>query len=359
MKRNNEMENDKQLVTYSVTDAAIAAMEAHSLQLKVYGVDDKENYKLVNTARLEVRRHRLDVEKMRKAQKKKATDWGKAIDAEAKRITDKLEAIESYLMSQQKIVDDYEAQKKKQAEEAKALLIRQRKDAIAPYIKIPVADNFLAAMDTESFDVFLGEAIEAHEQREKERQELEQLRADALAAEREKKAQEHLAAQAAKKDPETTDLRAAISTKLPPHAFPPEAKLTTPTNIEKPKTLAPPPQMAVSVAVDKKASIDTDTELAKAKARISQLELMLREATDQLIDAGIVQPKEGRVSTFELWSNVFALCLKPQIVGPLRLGQPSPILNVIEALDKRITGGILVGQQRKVVGNTNGESAQC
>ena len=90
---------------YNVSDAAIAEMSEMYLPLKVSGLDDKEGYEKVRAARLNVKTKRCEVEKKREELKHESLEYGRAVDAEAKRLTALLAPIEKHLTEQQDIID--------------------------------------------------------------------------------------------------------------------------------------------------------------------------------------------------------------------------------------------------------------
>jgi len=106
----------KEVITYNITDSAITEMESNYMSLKVSGVDDKDGFKKVCEARKDVRKHRMDVETVRKGLKADSLAWGRKVDSEAKRITEKLIPMETYLKTQEDIVK----KEKKRIEEEKA-----------------------------------------------------------------------------------------------------------------------------------------------------------------------------------------------------------------------------------------------
>lgn len=95
-----------ELKKYNVTDASIAELSERCLALKVSGIDDKEGYEVVKTARIGVKNRRVEVEKKRKELKADSVAFGKAVDGEAKRIFALIAPIEDHLIAQEKIVED-------------------------------------------------------------------------------------------------------------------------------------------------------------------------------------------------------------------------------------------------------------
>lgn len=109
------MNHMNDLISYSVTDAAIAQMREKFLEYRVKDFDDKAGYEQCKTARLLVKAKRVEVEKRRVELKADALAFGRAVDAEAKRITNDLSQIETHLQTQQDIIDN---EKKRIIEEA-------------------------------------------------------------------------------------------------------------------------------------------------------------------------------------------------------------------------------------------------
>jgi chromosome segregation ATPase len=92
------MENqNRSLERFNVTDAAIAAMREKYMPLTIAGLDDACGLQAVHAARMVVKSHRVQVEKVRKDLKADALEYGRKVDAEAKRITAMLEPIETHL----------------------------------------------------------------------------------------------------------------------------------------------------------------------------------------------------------------------------------------------------------------------
>lgn len=96
------------LKKYIVDEAAIATLSEECLALKVTSVVDKEGYKIVKQAYAGVRSKIIEVETVRKAEKKESLDFGRAIDARAKTLTELLSPIKEHLLEQKTIVDDEE-----------------------------------------------------------------------------------------------------------------------------------------------------------------------------------------------------------------------------------------------------------
>lgn len=118
------------LKEYNITDAAIEKLKADYMKISVKDVNDKEGYDLAHTARMDIKSRRVDVEKKRKKLKEDALEYGRAVDKEAKRITSLLEPIETYLESQEKIIDDEKARIKAEIEAKEAKRVQVRIDRL-------------------------------------------------------------------------------------------------------------------------------------------------------------------------------------------------------------------------------------
>jgi len=137
---------DARLDKFGRPDTAIAKMAEEYMPLVINGVADIKGFKAVHDARMIVRNKRVEVEKVRKALKADALEYGRKVDGEAKRITALLEPIESHLDEQETA---YNAEKerirnaellrlqeeKRKAEEAEAARIRAEQEAEAARIK--------------------------------------------------------------------------------------------------------------------------------------------------------------------------------------------------------------------------------
>lgn len=108
----------RELKRFSVSDSAIAKMAEDYLPLKINGVDDANGLKTVHKARMVVKGLRVEVEKTRKFLKEDSVKYGRAVDAEARRITALLEPIESHLEREEEAVVIAKERARKAEEEA-------------------------------------------------------------------------------------------------------------------------------------------------------------------------------------------------------------------------------------------------
>ena len=95
-------------VKYNITDQAINQLRSKYESLEI---TDKDSYREVVTAISDVRKRRTSVETRRKELKAKSLDYGRRVDAEAKRITMLLEEIEEPL-KEKRIAEDLRESKR-------------------------------------------------------------------------------------------------------------------------------------------------------------------------------------------------------------------------------------------------------
>jgi hypothetical protein len=98
----------QQLRQFALTNAAIAECRAAYMPLTIAGVNDAEGFKRVHTARIVIKNYRVDVEKVRKTLKADSLEYGRKVDAEARRIVSLLDPIEAHLTHEESV---YEAAK--------------------------------------------------------------------------------------------------------------------------------------------------------------------------------------------------------------------------------------------------------
>lgn len=185
-----------ELQKFNVTDAAIAEMKDSFMPLKINGIDDKEGYKKVKEARIIVKNKRIEVEKRRKELKEDSLKYGRAVDAEAKRITGLLVPIEYYLQHQEDVIE----QEKDRIRMEKLNRIRERINALAEYgERVDVA--ILEEMPDEIYAIKLASAKAAYEKEvERKRLEDEERQRVANAQEAERKRLEQVAKEQAEKE---------------------------------------------------------------------------------------------------------------------------------------------------------------
>lgn len=122
-----------QVIDYPVTDKAIADLRA---QYKDLVVTNNSEWKAVSSALSVVRGLRVSVEKRRKELKADALEYGRKVDAEAKRITTLIEEIEDPLAAQKQAYEEEKErirQEKEQIERDRVANIVKRINTIREY----------------------------------------------------------------------------------------------------------------------------------------------------------------------------------------------------------------------------------
>jgi hypothetical protein len=174
------------VVSYPIADDIIEGLAAEYLPLTILGPEDKSGFEAVHSARMNVKKARVQVEKTRVKLKANALEFGRQVDAEAKRLTALIAPIESHLQSEE---DGYHAEIEaiKEAEE------RKRREALEDRLRALAACGVMTlsttveAMTEEQFNHFLhGKQAEkkAHDEQLAREAEEKRKREEAEAAER-------------------------------------------------------------------------------------------------------------------------------------------------------------------------------
>lgn len=172
--------------SFSIQDSAIDEMEREYMVLAVDDPSDKQQIAVVRKARLSVREARIAVEKRRKELKEDALRYGQAVDAEARRIKERLEPIESHLQFHEDAAKREAERIAKEKEAKRQAMIRERLSLLSAAEYQTTAEDAESMTDAE-FDALLAEKqLEKREREEKAALEAEQRRIEAerLAAER-------------------------------------------------------------------------------------------------------------------------------------------------------------------------------
>jgi hypothetical protein len=89
------------LEAFRLQDTAIAQLSQEFMPMTVLNAEDKEGFERVHRARMLVKKHRTQVELVRKGLNQDALAWQKKVNSEAKRITALLEPIEQHLIDEE------------------------------------------------------------------------------------------------------------------------------------------------------------------------------------------------------------------------------------------------------------------
>jgi hypothetical protein len=176
------MENMEGLITYDITEGAIAKLQADCMGLKVRDFNDKEGFELCRKARIDVKAKRVAVEKRRKELKEESLKFGRMVDSRANELKSKLVEIETHLQAQEDVVLKELERRKAEEERKKKERIEARAAELAKYgASVPFAA--LETMPDEKFSELLAAEKSRFEKQEEERR-IERERLAALEAER-------------------------------------------------------------------------------------------------------------------------------------------------------------------------------
>ncbi|AMV34377.1 hypothetical protein VN12_19790 [Pirellula sp. SH-Sr6A] len=157
-------------VLYRVSDAKIDEIRAEFTGIKIL---DSKDYERCTKAIAVCRTLRTDVEKCRKELKEDALEYGRRVDAEAKRLTKRLEEIEEPLKAEKSRVDEEKERVKREAEEAKRKKIDARLELLAS-VNSRINPMVVSDWSDEEFDSHFAAAKQAWEEAKRlEQQEAE------------------------------------------------------------------------------------------------------------------------------------------------------------------------------------------
>src|SRR6202008_4390419 len=140
--------------------------------LIISGIEDKEGYKAVDTARKDVKAIRVGVEKYCKNLRDEATKFSKSVIAEENKIVSSIEEIESSLQAKTDAIDAEKEKIRLEKENAEKARIQARVDALKQYNVIPDAIYIMSISD-EIFEQELEKAKTEFETEQKRHAEIE------------------------------------------------------------------------------------------------------------------------------------------------------------------------------------------
>jgi len=173
-KRMEIQEIRNELVKYSATDAAIAEMSKNYLALTIKDINDQEEYKLVHSARMDVKSKRVAVKKRGEELREDANIFRNAVIDEVKRITALLSPIEDHLQDEENRIEEEKERVKREAAEKLTAILRERAnvlgalgcqyyDEIYSYGELKVPLSLLKVCTDEQFATFVSAITEAIE----------------------------------------------------------------------------------------------------------------------------------------------------------------------------------------------------
>lgn len=189
---------------YSLPDAAIAELKEKYSGITFTSLEDKKTVKLIESAYQEVKKYRTGIENKRKELKKEYLETGRAIDGEAKRLTELLLEIEDPLAEQYALIKEAkEAEKIRKAQEKKAVLLKRVETLEGDGLEF---DGNFYSLGNISLDIATIEQLpqEAYENLltrvSEEKTRLEKEEQERIRAEQEKAEQERLEAERKEKE---------------------------------------------------------------------------------------------------------------------------------------------------------------
>lgn len=186
------MANIKELVKYNPTDEVLEGYRKEFLPLTIEGLDDHEGYEKVKEARLFIKGERVNVEKKRVELKAESLEYGRLVDAEAKRITAAILEVENHLIAEQKKIDDEVARIKFEKEQRALLPERLAKlaelDAVMSEEELLQLDGpaFMGVLNTFLSAKLEKQRLEQEERDRAQRAEQERIEAEKKAIEQQK-----------------------------------------------------------------------------------------------------------------------------------------------------------------------------
>lgn len=129
-----EMPEVEKLAPITKVETEIARMRTEYAGLTISGVDDREGFNKVSTARKAVKAVRVQVEKERKSLVEDALKWQRQVNEAAKGITAQLEEIENPLQAME---DEYLAEKERIKQEAERLRREKIQNRVQVIMSVP------------------------------------------------------------------------------------------------------------------------------------------------------------------------------------------------------------------------------
>lgn len=151
-------------ILISVTEESIEQMATRFASLKINGINDKEGYLAVDTARKECVKVRGVIKREHAELKEESLRIGQALDAAKRTLTAKIESVEDRLVSEMKSVED-EKERLRKVEEDKVYAFRM--EQLAPYSKpqsVTPSREIIMAMKPDQFEATLSQIKNDHDQ---------------------------------------------------------------------------------------------------------------------------------------------------------------------------------------------------
>lgn len=138
------------LEKFNPTVAEIKAMVARYASLQIQGIDDKEGYFAVDTARKELKRVRVKITKTGKTMREEAVAFQKAVIAKEKELVELVEPTERELEAKQEAID-------LEKEKLKRVSLLPERHARLVAVKYEATDDELLLLDETQFEALFNQ----------------------------------------------------------------------------------------------------------------------------------------------------------------------------------------------------------
>ena len=135
---------------FSPKKAELAELSKKYKSLEISGVDDKSGYEIVNSARKDLQKKRIEIQKAGKDLRREAIDFQKGVIVYEGELVEMIEPLEKELKEKQEVID---LEKLKIARQG---LLPAQREALAQ-INIEIPDEDLLLMSVEMFKEFFNE----------------------------------------------------------------------------------------------------------------------------------------------------------------------------------------------------------
>lgn len=171
------------LVVFEQNEALLVEKAREFKGLRIQGLDDREGLARVHDARMLLRTYRVSIEKDRVALKANALEFGRRVDAEAKRLTAITEPVERELEAEERRIEAEKERIKAEAAAAKKKVLDDRMAALAA-VGVHLAPSVVECMGAIEYGEALNQGRLAFEEREAARIETERQAAELRERER-------------------------------------------------------------------------------------------------------------------------------------------------------------------------------
>lgn len=137
-----------EIVKYNVNEAAISKMSDIYMNLAIKDLEDQEGYDAVHTSRMVMVKHRTAVDKLRKSANETSQEVIKNNNANAKKLIDLMEPIETHLkIEEDKITKEKERIKAREEAKEKAKIETRVSELFALGVNVPFFDLAMLSDD--------------------------------------------------------------------------------------------------------------------------------------------------------------------------------------------------------------------